>query len=249
MEFKDHFSTQATDYAKYRPDYPHELFDYILLHCRGSHVAWDCGTGNGQVAVALSNYFEHVAATDPSTKQIENAMPAPNVQYSIATAEASGLPDACADLITVGQAAHWFDFDRFYAETRRVAKPGALLMMWGYGLNTISPEVDAVVNEFYAHTVGPYWPAERKHLDEEYRTIPFPFEKLEVPPFTMQQEWSLPDFVGYLSTWSSVQAYIKEHKTNPLQALWPKLANAWDGDPALVKTVTWPLYVLAGYVQ
>ncbi|CAN5214328.1 class I SAM-dependent methyltransferase [soil metagenome] len=248
MDFKDHFSTQAADYAKYRPDYPQELYDFMLLNGRGSHVAWDCGTGNGQVAVVLSDFFEYVVATDPSAKQIENAMPAPNVEYSVAPAEASGLPDNSVDLITVGQAVHWFDFERFYAEARRVAKPEALILIWGYGLHSINREVDAVINEFYYHTIGSYWPPERKHLDNEYRDIPFPFQQIDVPPLVMEQQWTLEDVVGYLSTWSSVQAYIKANKTNPLQALWPKLSAAW-GDKDLVQTVRWPLYTIAGYVQ
>lgn len=248
MDFKDHFSTQAADYAKYRPDYPQELYDYILLHTTGSEAAWDCGTGNGQVAVALSNYFEHILATDPSTQQIEHALPAPNVRYSVAPAEASGLPDNSMDLITVGQAVHWFDFDGFYAEVDRVAKPGALLLIWGYGLHSINPEVDAVINDFYYNTVGSYWPPERKYLDNEYRDIPFPYTQLPVPPLHMEQQWTLEDVVGYLGTWSSVQAYIKEHKANPLQALWPKLLSAW-GDKDMVHTVKWPLYVLAAHVQ
>ncbi len=248
MEFKDHFSTQAADYAKYRPDYPQELYDFILLNTSGSQAAWDCGTGNGQVAVVLSEYFEHVYATDPSAKQIENAMPAINVDYSIAPAEASGLPSGIMDLVTVGQALHWFNFEQFYAEAKRVSKPGALILVWGYGLHTIHPAVDAVITDFYHGTIGAYWPPERKYLDNEYADIPFPFTQINVPPMTMEQHWNLEDLVGYLSTWSSVQAYIKQHKTNPLQALWPKLSAAW-GNNDEVRTVQWPLYVLAGFVQ
>lgn len=247
MSFKDHFSTQAADYARYRPDYPQELYDFILLNGTGSFAAWDCGTGNGQVAVVLAEYYERVYATDPSTKQIENALKHPQVLYSVAPAEASGLPDQSMDLVAVGQAIHWFDFEEFYKEVRRVAKPGALIAVWGYGLNTIIPEVDEVVNDFYYNTLGEYWPPERKYLDNEYRDIPFPFEKIHTPQLHMQQHWSLTDFVGYLSTWSSVQAYIKQHKINPLQELYPRLAKAW-GNKELILTVEWPLYLKAGNV-
>lgn len=248
MSFKDHFSTQASDYAKYRPDYPQELYDFILLHVRSSDAAWDCGTGNGQVAVALADYFEDVMATDPSAKQIENAMPAENITYSVAPAEASGLPTNYFDVVTVGQAAHWFDFDRFYAEVNRVAKPGALLVIWGYGLHHINPEVDAVINHFYNTTIGAYWPPERKYLDNEYRDLPFPYTPISVPAMHMEKAWTMYNLLGYLSTWSSVQAYIKAHGTNPLQVLMPQLTDAW-GAPELLHTVRWPLYIKAGFVQ
>lgn len=247
MDFKDHFSTQAADYARYRPDYPQELYDFILLNVRSSDAAWDCGTGNGQVAVELANYFEDVMGTDPSASQIANAIAIENVTYSVASAESSGLPSQYFDVITVGQAIHWFNFEAFYAEVHRVAKPGALLMVWGYGLTTINPAVDEVVNDFYNNIVGAYWPPERKYLDEEYHKIPFPFKKIAVPPMHMYQQWGLNDLVGYLSTWSSVQAYIKAHAVNPLQALYPKLATAW-GDKESIKIINWPLYVLAGVV-
>ncbi len=247
MEFKDHFSTQAADYARYRPDYPQELYDFILLNGTGSFAAWDCGTGNGQVAVALAEFYERIYATDPSAKQIENALKHPQILYSVASAKASGLPDQSMDLVVVGQAIHWFNFDEFYAEVKRVAKPGALVAIWGYGLNTISPEVDKVVNDLYYNIVGPYWPAERKYLDTEYQNIPFPFSKISTPQLQMQQHWSLNDFVGYLSTWSSVQAYIKANSANPLQALYPQLATAWGGKD-VIRTVEWPLYLMAGNV-
>ncbi len=247
MEFKDHFSTQAADYARYRPDYPQELYDFILLNGTGSFTAWDCGTGNGQVAVALAEFYERIYATDPSANQIANALKHPQILYSVASAEASGLPDHSMDLVVVGQAIHWFNFEEFYAEVRRVGKPGALIAIWGYGLNTISPEVDEVINDFYDNIVGKYWPPERKYLDAEYQEIPFPFKKIPTPRVQMQQHWDLNDFIGYLSTWSSVQAYIKANAVNPLQALYPKLAAAW-GDKDLVRTVEWPLYLLAGNV-
>ena len=72
MPFKDHFSTQAADYAKYRPHYPPALFEYLASIAPAKKVAWDCGTGNGQAALGLALHFEMVIATDPSEKQIRN---------------------------------------------------------------------------------------------------------------------------------------------------------------------------------
>ena len=76
---KDLFSKQAPPYATYRPQYPSELFEYILQLVNERRLVWNCPTGNGQAAMALSNYFEKVFATDSSEKQIANAVLLPNI--------------------------------------------------------------------------------------------------------------------------------------------------------------------------
>jgi ubiquinone/menaquinone biosynthesis C-methylase UbiE len=114
VTFKDHFSRQAADYAKFRPSYPKELFDYLGSIAPGRQLAWDCGTGNGQAAIGLASVFDGVIATDASEKQITNAEPHERVDYRVAPAESSGINSATIDLIMVAQALHWFDLDRFY---------------------------------------------------------------------------------------------------------------------------------------
>jgi hypothetical protein len=69
VSFKDHFSKQAEDYAKFRPRYPHELFEYLGTLAPSRQLAWDCGTGNEQAAIALAAVFDHGIATDASEKQ------------------------------------------------------------------------------------------------------------------------------------------------------------------------------------
>jgi SAM-dependent methyltransferase len=123
MIFKDHFSRQAADYAKFRPSYPREIFDYVGSIAPSRQLAWDCGTGNGQAAVGLASVFARVIATDASEKQIANAQPHERVEYRVAPAENSGTKSGSVDLIMVAQALHWFDLDRFYAEARRAMKP------------------------------------------------------------------------------------------------------------------------------
>ena len=118
VAFKDHFSKQAADYAKFRPRYPQKLFDYLGSIAPSRELAWDCGTGNGQAAVGLATVFDHVIATDASEKQIENAQSHERVEYLVAPAENSGIKSGTVDLIMVAQAVHWFDLNRFYAEAR-----------------------------------------------------------------------------------------------------------------------------------
>src|SRR5437867_9645499 len=165
MTFKDHFSRQAADYAKFRPGYPQELFQYVGSVAPSRQLAWDCGTGNGQAAVGLASVFDRVIATDASEKQITNAEPHQRVDYRVAPAENSGIKSETIDLIMVAQALHWFDLDRFYAEARRVLKPNGVLAASAYNLLHIEPAIDEVINRYYYDVVGPFWPPERKLVE------------------------------------------------------------------------------------
>jgi ubiquinone/menaquinone biosynthesis C-methylase UbiE len=184
-EFKDLFSTQASDYARFRPTYPQALFRILQEACAEHELAWDVGTGNGQAALALAAYFRKVIATDPSQKQLAEAPAHERVEYRCASAENSGLPDACADLITVAQAFHWFRQDDFFREVKRVGKPGARLAVWCYELAIIDPAVDAVVMELYDGVLGPYWEKERRLVEEGYSKVSFPFRELTAPSVRM----------------------------------------------------------------
>ncbi len=247
MNFKDHFSKQADDYAKYRPVYPMALFDYLASQAAERKHAWDCGTGSGQAALGLATHFDRVIATDPSEAQIRNAEPHPKILYKVGTSEQSGLADCNVDLITVAQALHWFDLDHFYAEARRVLKPAGVLAAWCYGLNEIESGIDEIVWRYYRDVVGPYWPPERKLIDERYRTIPFPFMESVPPAFHMEAEWSLDDYLGYLGTWSATQRYRQQQGTDPLPALRVELLHAW-GAPQAKRVVKWPIHLRIGKV-
>lgn len=242
--YKDLFSAQAADYAKFRPTYPRELFQWLASQTREHEAAWDCGTGNGQAARVLADFFKRVFATDPSEKQLQAAEMKPNVVYSVGSAEASGLADRSVDLVTVAQAYHWFDHPRFFDEIRRVGRPGALVAVWSYGLARISPEVDAVVMRLYDGILGSYWEKERHHVMEGYRGLPFDFPRLEVPQFEMRTEWTLEALVGYLGTWSALQTRLKATGQDPLELVFQELQEAWGETGA--RPVVWDLTVLAG---
>jgi SAM-dependent methyltransferase len=242
--FKDHFSKQAGDYARFRPRYPQELFDYLGSVAPGRQLAWDCGTGNGQAAVGLVSVFDRVIATDASKKQIANAEPHEHLEYRVAAAETSGIESETLDLIMVAQALHWFDLDHFYAEARRVLKPGGILTASAYNLLTIEPAIDEVVNRYYYEVAGPFWPPERK-LVEQFADLPFPFREIAPPKFEMTASWTLEHLVGYLQTWSSTQRFIAAKDTDPLDQIRQELHRAW-GNPAQTRKVVWPLIVRVG---
>jgi SAM-dependent methyltransferase len=244
MSFKDHFSAQAADYAKFRPGYPRELFDYLASIAPGGQLAWDCGTGNGQAAVALASVFDRVIATDASEKQITNAEPHERVEYRVAPAEDSGIESETLDLIVVAQALHWFDLERFYAEARRVLKVNGVLAASAYNLLHIEPTVDEVVNRYYYEVVGPFWPPERK-LIEQFANLPFPFDEIDAPKFEMTAQWSLEHLLGYLRTWSSTQRFIAANQSDPLDEIASELYAAW-GDAKQTRRVVWPLTLRVG---
>jgi SAM-dependent methyltransferase len=248
VAFKDHFSVQADRYTQFRPGYPRALFEFLatLPHTRGR--AWDCGTGGGQAALGLAEFFGEVVATDPSARQIEHAQQHPRVDYFVSSAERSPLCDASVDLVTVAQALHWFDLPRFYDEVRRVARPGGVIAVWSYALAETSPDVDRVVWHLYRDILDSYWPPERRIVETRYTTIPFPFREIPAGEFTMAAEWRLDDLIGYLGTWSSVQQYIERHAANPLSTVASDLSAAW-GPPGTVRRVSWPLFVRVGHVD
>ena len=245
--FKDHFSGHAADYRLFRPEYPPELFAFLADVAPGRALAWDCGTGSGQAAVALAGHFDKVFATDASAEQIRNAEPHPRVEYAVSPAESCPLPDRAADLVTVAQALHWFDFARFYAEVRRVTKPNGLFAAWTYDLHGVNTDIDPLLARLQTEYVGPYWPPERALVDAGYRTIPFSFPEVPAPHVEMTAEWDLPRMLGYMNTWSATKAYAKAHGVNPVEAMASDFAVAW-GDPATVRTVRWAFHVRVGRV-
>jgi SAM-dependent methyltransferase len=244
MTFKDHFSKQAADYAKFRPGYPQELFAYLGRIAPSRELAWDCGTGNGQAAVALASVFDHVIATDASEEQISKAKPHERVDYRVAPAENSAIKSGTIDLIMVAQALHWFDLDRFYAEARRVLKPNGILAASAYNLLQIEPAIDEVVNRYYSEVVRPFWPPERE-LVEHFADLPFPFHKLDPPKFEMTAQWNLNHLVGYLGTWSATQRFMAARGGDPLEQITDELRSVW-GDPEEARKVVWPLILHVG---
>ncbi|WP_223789593.1 class I SAM-dependent methyltransferase [Marinicella meishanensis] len=239
--FKDHFSVQAEDYSVYRPEYPAELYAWLSSLCSERALAWDCATGNGQAAVALTNHFSYVIGTDASESQIYRAMIYPRVEYEVALAHQSPLADHSADLITVAQALHWFDFAPFFAEVQRVAKANGVLAVWCYELHQISPAVDAVIQRYYDDIIGRCWPPERRHIEQAYSQIEFPFEPIKAPSCTMTKQWTFKHLVGYLGTWSATQQYQQQHGSDPRLQILDELQTAWGEEDT--KTVTWPVTV------
>jgi len=244
VSFKDHFSGHAAAYSAHRPHYPAALFAWLASLTAQRERAWDCATGGGQAALALTAHFERVLASDASEAQIANAAPHPRIDYRVARAEDSGLATASVQLVSVAQAYHWFDHAVFAAEVRRVLQPGGLLAVWGYAQQRVGNDVDPILLRYYGEVVGTYWPAERRHVETAYRDLPFPFAELPVSDFEMSAEWTREQLLAYLGTWSATQRYIAAGHADPLPALDAELAARWaDATP---RRVCWPLFLRLG---
>lgn len=240
---KDNFSVQAGGYSKFRPSYPAKMTDYIVSLVNTKDTALDVATGNGQVATALAKYFITVYATDISESQLANATAAGNIIYKKEPAEKTAFSDKQFDLITVAQAIHWFDFDAFYKEIYRILKPDGIFAVMGYGLFTTNPDSDKLLKHFYHDITGPYWDSERRYLDEDYKTIPFPFEEVEARQFKNEFTWTFEQLTGYLETWSAVQHYIKQNGKNPLDLIRDDLRQSWENSD---RKVIFPLLLRVG---
>jgi SAM-dependent methyltransferase len=246
VTFKDHFSKQARDYARFRPDYPPALADWLAAQAPRRALALDLATGNGQAAVDLARHFDVVLASDAAASQLAHARVHPRVRYLRHGAERLPYRNGCADLVAVAQAAHWFEFDRFYPEVRRVLRPGGLCALWTYEKFRVDPAVDALVDAFYVDVVGPYWPPERRHVEQGYRTLPFPLQERAAPAFELENDWTPDVVLAYLGTWSAVQRFRDARGSDPLPAFAEELRRAWpDGEP---RRLRWPIHLRIGGV-
>ena len=241
----DLFSNHSHHYKAFRPSYPSALYGDVLSHTKGRKLCWDCATGNGQVAVEMAKHFQLVHATDISKYQLLQAPKLSNIHYAHGRAEKTTFDDASLDLITVGQALHWFDQLAFNKEAKRVLCPGGSIAVWTYGLLRISPLVDQVIDEFYSDIMGAYWAPERSHVDSKYADIPFDFSNVRKFQYRLELSWTLNHLEGYLNTWSSVQKYKETNdEKNPVAWVMNRIDSRQG--PKSKLAVEFPLYLQMG---
>lgn len=244
---KDLFSRQSDLYAKYRPTYPKELYEHILSFVKEKDIAWDCATGNGQAAVVLADYFKKVIATDISAAQIEKATRKENIDYSICAAESTPFANNTFDLVTVAQAYHWIKWTEFKKEVTRVCKRNAVIAAWTYYHHSTGDDnIDKAVRGFYEEVTKPYWDYERKYVEEKYKTVEFDYELLPVKDFETVLHWKREDLLGYISSWSAIQNFIKANGNSPISIIEEKIKKLWPEDEE--KKVVFPVYLKLGRI-
>lgn len=243
---KDLFSQHAELYRAYRPGYPAELINHILSFVPEKQTAWDCGTGNGQAAVLLAPHFRKIYATDISASQLAAATLHPDIQYLQCPAEQTPFASDSINLVTVAQAFHWFDWNAFHEEVKRVAKNNAVVAIWLYDrFETDLPALNRLMDHFYHNITDPYWDERRRHVEDHYASLPFPYERLPVHDFCFETIWSKQQLAGYLSSWSAVQQYLKINGSSPLDLIEKSLDELMRAPVA----VRFPIYLHLGRIK
>lgn len=243
------FGQAAADYAAARPTYPAALFDWLAETAPRRSRVWDCGTGTGQAALDLAARFTTIHATDFSAGQIAAAAPAPNITYAVEPAEKTSLADGWADLITVANALHWFDFDRFWPEVKRVGASDAVFAAWGYNWFFVSPAFDADVTTRFRDVIAPFWAPNNRINWEGYRDVDirFPFTRISHPAFTIELAWSFRQILAFMQTWSAYRL-SRNHAgaAQAMDALLMEFEKTYRADE--VFQVRMPLVMVAGRV-
>lgn len=245
--FANYFGPRAPLYRAARPTYPPALFHFLAILAPSTRQAWDCATGNGQAATMLADRFATVCATDASAEMIADAEPHPRVRYAVAQYE-TGLADHSAGVVTVAQALHWLDVDAFMREARRVLVPDGLLAAWCYGRPRVELPIDEILDHFHDVIVGPYWPPERRHVEDQYRAIALPIDEYAVPPFEMTEDWTLAQLCSYVRSWSAVARCLEARGEEPVAQFEATIAEAW-GEPRTRRRVRWPMHFRVGEVR
>lgn len=248
MSYLKHFGEQSSQYQQFRPTYPKELFEYLFTLVKTFDLAVDCATGNGQAALELASRFNKVIGIDLNREQLDFAEKRNNIEYKCMDVEHTDIADHSVDLITIAQALHWFHFDEFYKEMNRISKSGSIIAAWSYSLGQITPTIDAIISKLYSDLENGYWPKERFYIDQGYRSIPFPFKKIMPPVFTVEKQFSFPELIGYLNTWSAIKEFRKRNNKNPIDDIYLELQKVW-GTADAIYIMRWPLHMLVGRIE
>ncbi|KAL0491922.1 methyltransferase [Acrasis kona] len=241
---------QVEAYAKYRPQYPTEIFDSIKKYHNKNDDATvaDVACGSGQATIELAKHFKNVIGIEPSRPQLDNAPKQDNIKYVHASAEATSLSDSSVDIVTVAQAFHWFDFEKFYAEVRRITRPDGTLAVWTYALNHFdNKEAQDALLHLYNVDLSGNWSERRKLVDDNYKSIVFPFQNKTEVVVNYKKTMSIRNYVNYLSSWSSIQDYNQKNPNNTLLKDFElKLKTIYKADDteSFEVEVVWPMYLL-----
>jgi SAM-dependent methyltransferase len=245
MKHYDYFSDKSDIYAKSRPLYPNDLFYYLSSVSPRRELAWDCGCGNGQAAIGIAEYFENVEASDVSAEQIAQAKLRDNVHYFVSPAENTSLKDTSIDLITVAQALHWFDSDKYWIEVDRVLKPKGIFAAFGYSWFNINSGIDELIQMLILDVIYDYWAPQNRLLWNQYRDIKFPYEKINSPNFLLNFDWNLYELFGYIHSWSATRRCMEKEGEEFFRKAFERINVVW-GDPIEIKHVKMDFCLIVG---
>ncbi|CAJ0856926.1 974_t:CDS:2 [Entrophospora sp. SA101] len=252
-------------YNTYRPTYPQKLFEnvynYHKSHNGSFDAALDVATGTGQVTQVLADSFKKVCGVDSSATMLENAVKKSNITYSTSSAEnLKRFDDSSIDLLTVAQAAHWFDLPKFLEGSYRVLKSplssssggGGTLAIWGYSYNIFDnyPTASELLIDYSTNFMDDYWERGRLALDNLYRGFEIPERlfknvKFEIYDGTkkseqyrlMEADWTISQYEKYLKTWSCYKTFLLKNPNveDPVNKLIARMkeVEGWESNQLL----------------
>jgi ubiquinone/menaquinone biosynthesis C-methylase UbiE len=141
METTHIYSSKAVDYARYRFKYAPDAIDAVaeITHLSPDWVLADIGSGTGILSETFLRLGCRVYAIEPNVemrREAERLLKGnPLFQSLDGKAESVPLPDASIDLITVGQAIHWFDSSESRKEFERILKPEGWIAFFSYKIS------------------------------------------------------------------------------------------------------------------
>ena len=151
------FNDRVENYLRYRPRYPREIIPFLKREI-GLDSSWrvaDIGSGTGFLAEQFVEFGCEVVGVEPNGAMREagdrNLCGRGSFRSVDGTAESTGLPGTSFDLITAGQAFHWFEPVRTRAEFRRILRsPGWIVLVWNSrpaALSVVTEEYEAILEK------------------------------------------------------------------------------------------------------
>jgi len=253
---------QAQKFKKFRPSYPASLYESIYEYLASGGGAQDtavdvsCGTVGERSTSPLTSTFGRVIAVDVKKAQADqvrkNGNSSPKQMYFGQSTDLSFLRSGTVDLVTVSQAYHWLDRERFLRQVNDALAPNGVLAVHGYGnLTTDNPDVSAIIFQYYTETLRGYWESERRHVDNEYKHFTLPLSDFtRRAGFRIEKTWPLSGLVGYLSTQTASRVFIEKNGLGELEKIYDNLRDIYNykgdsnGEPTI--NITWPTFLLLG---